>query len=82
MCRDNPITRAIELAGLQQISRVCGVTYQAVRKWEKAGRLPRTEWTGETNYADSILSLQVVSKEMTKADFGLRACGSESQVAA
>lgn len=30
------------------------VTYQAVRKWVLAGRLPRTEWTGETNYAAAI----------------------------
>lgn len=32
----------------------CGVSYQSVRKWEKLGRLPRTEWTGETNYSESI----------------------------
>jgi hypothetical protein len=30
------------------------VSYQAVKKWEKAGRLPRTEWTGETNYSTVI----------------------------
>lgn len=30
------------------------VTYQAVRKWAAAGRLPRTEWTGETRYAEAI----------------------------
>lgn len=31
-----------------------GVTYQAIRKWESAGRLPRTEWTGETDHAAKI----------------------------
>ncbi|WP_414446839.1 hypothetical protein AB4851_08650 [Burkholderia sp. 22PA0099] len=30
------------------------VTYQAVRKWVAKGRLPRTDWTGETNYAGAI----------------------------
>jgi len=30
------------------------VTYQAVKKWAVKGRLPRTEWTGESNYAAAI----------------------------
>ena len=30
------------------------VTYQAVMKWVRAGRLPRTEWTGETHYAAAL----------------------------
>lgn len=30
------------------------VSYQAVKKWEAKGRLPRTEWTGETAYAAAI----------------------------
>ncbi|QVN18943.1 hypothetical protein [Burkholderia pyrrocinia] len=30
------------------------VTYQAVRKWIAKGRLPRTEWTGETEYSQAI----------------------------
>lgn len=48
------LTRAIEIVGLQPLARGLGVTYQAVRKWEAAGRLPRTEWTGETEYAEKI----------------------------
>jgi len=50
----NQITRAIEIVGLAELAKACGVTYQAVRKWEAAGRLPRTEWTGETHYASAI----------------------------
>ncbi|WP_043614420.1 YdaS family helix-turn-helix protein [Chromobacterium violaceum] len=50
----NLITQAIELVGLQPLAQACGVTYQAVRKWEKRNRLPRTDWTGETNYAAAI----------------------------
>lgn len=30
------------------------VTYQAVMKWARQGRLPRTEWTGETAYAEAL----------------------------
>lgn len=50
----NPITRAIEIVGLKELASECKVTYQAVRKWEAAGRLPRTEWTGETHHAKTI----------------------------
>lgn len=50
----NLITKAIEIAGLLPIAKECGVTYQAVRKWEEQGRMPRTEWTGETNHSEKI----------------------------
>lgn len=30
------------------------VTYQAMLKWLRKGCLPRTEWTGETHYAQAI----------------------------
>lgn len=51
---ENLITKAIAIVGLQKLARLLGVTYQAVRKWEAKGRLPRTEWTGETDYAAQI----------------------------
>lgn len=51
---ENLITKAIEIVGLQKLARLLGVTYQAIRKWEAKGRLPRTEWTGETDYAAQI----------------------------
>lgn len=54
MTKTNLITRAIEIAGLQQVAAACGVSYQAVRKWEASGRLPRTEWTGESRHAEAI----------------------------
>ncbi len=43
--------------GIREVSVACEVTYEAVRKWVAAGRLPRTDWTGETNYADLICNL-------------------------
>ena len=50
----NDLDRAVDLLGLQPLARLCGVSYQAVRKWQRAGRMPRTEWTGETDYAHRI----------------------------
>lgn len=50
----NLITQAIELTGLTRLARACGVTYQSVKRWETRGRVPRTDWTGETDYASSI----------------------------
>jgi len=50
----NLISQAIEIVGLQAIAQACGVSYQAVRKWERKNRLPRTDWTGETSYSAAI----------------------------
>jgi len=56
-----PLQQAIAVIGIKKATRGiaivasrCGVSYQAVRKWYNAGRLPRTEWTGETRYAEII----------------------------
>ncbi len=53
----HPLSEAIRLLGLSRLAKELGVTYQAVRKWEAKRRLPRTEWTGETNYAERIEQL-------------------------
>lgn len=57
----NPIARAIEIIGgpVETARRVAAATdkpisYQAVDKWAKSGRLPRTDWTGETRYAEIL----------------------------
>lgn len=54
MTAPNLISKAISIVGLSRLARECNVTYQALRKWERQGFLPRTEWTGETNYAEVI----------------------------
>lgn len=50
-----------EHGGLSRIADVCKVTYQAVRRWERSGRFPRTEHIpeelGGTTYAKRIASL-------------------------
>lgn len=55
----NPLTRAIQQidGGVNAIAQACEVTYQSVRKWERAGRLPRSEFVGETDYAKRIEAL-------------------------
>lgn len=52
----NPLSRAIEAVpgGRRRIAKACAVSYQAVQKWEQAGRLPRSEFSGETAYAKTI----------------------------
>lgn len=53
---NNPVTRSIDALGLLPLARACGVSYQAVRKWERLGRFPRTEWTGETSYIGCVIA--------------------------
>ena len=36
------------------VAEVCGLTPKAVYKWLERGSLPRTEFTGETEYAEKI----------------------------
>ena len=51
----NILTQAIEEAGgITAVAAAVGKTYVAVYKWTVNGQLPRTEWTGETNYARII----------------------------
>lgn len=52
--KENLITQAIKVVGLTKLAKQCGVTYQSVRRWEQKARLPRSEWTGETDYATQI----------------------------
>lgn len=44
---------AVKLAGgLGKVSALCGVSKQAVDKWIQNQKLPRTEYTNETKYAE------------------------------
>lgn len=39
------------------LADACGVSPRAVYKWLKTGRLPRTDYTGETQYSKVISEL-------------------------
>ncbi|MDM9612464.1 hypothetical protein QU617_15295 [Pseudomonas guariconensis] len=46
---------AIESAGGPiAAAAACGVSRQSVDKWISKARLPRTEYTGETSYAEAL----------------------------
>lgn len=52
----NPILRkaAHEVGGINKLANTCGVRVSAAWRWVQRGHLPRTEWTGETRYAELI----------------------------
>lgn len=63
----NGLEKALELAGGQTgLANIVGLTPQAVQKWVANGCLPRTEWTGETNYAEQIA--QSLDFKVTKSE--------------
>lgn len=53
---------AIKAGGIGVLAKELDLTYQAIRKWQRQNRLPRTEWTGETKYAEKIEALTGIPK--------------------
>ncbi len=52
------LKKAIDAAGgVVAVAQACEKSPRAVYKWLSAGRLPRTEYTGETIYAQRICDL-------------------------
>lgn len=54
------------LGSFAKVGKLCNVSGKAVMKWAIAGRPPRTEYTGETNYAE-LISIATCGK-VSKAD--------------
>jgi hypothetical protein len=54
----NHLQEAIDMldirAPIKVASDACGVTTRTVHNWIKNGCLPRTEYTGETHYAEAL----------------------------
>ncbi|MDH1690842.1 hypothetical protein [Acinetobacter junii] len=49
----NPIQQAIDaVGGRTSAAALLGISYVAVRKMAEKGVLPRTDYTGETKYAE------------------------------
>lgn len=62
------LKKAIEDAGgAAAVALACGKTPRAVYKWLSAGCLPRTEYTGETKYAERIAALAKANGKSFKA---------------
>ena len=52
---DNPIEQVIKhFGGKTEVADIVGLSYMAINKWEKKGRFPRTDYTGETGYAQKL----------------------------
>ncbi|WHL26248.1 hypothetical protein [Pseudomonas juntendi] len=52
------LKKAIDAAGgVAAVAQACEKSPRAVYKWLSAGRLPRTDYTGETSYAQRICAL-------------------------
>jgi len=62
------IIELIEKKGQTAIANICRVSQPAVFKWSVTGRLPRTEWTGETNYAEKIFNAYGIAIEPFKPE--------------
>ncbi|MGP3593088.1 hypothetical protein [Vagococcus sp. WN89Y] len=51
----NPVELAVEAVGGQSAAaKICGKSAVAIHKWVKSGRLPRTEYTKKTRYAEML----------------------------
>lgn len=44
------------VGGIGSAAKICKRSYQALNKWRLAASLPRTEYTGETQYAALLAS--------------------------
>lgn len=53
MQMNEALQEAVRKLGLRGVANATGRRYQAVQQWLERG-LPRTEYTGETNYAELI----------------------------
>ncbi|HHZ8330841.1 TPA: hypothetical protein ACWMBB_006645 [Pseudomonas aeruginosa] len=46
-----------DAGGVTAVALACGLSPRAIYKWISAGSMPRTEYTGETDYAKKIARL-------------------------
>ncbi|OZY42200.1 hypothetical protein CJF43_07245 [Pseudomonas fragi] len=65
-----PLKKSIDDAGgVPDVAAACQVSPRAVYKWLSAESLPRTEYTGETDYAKRIADLATAKGKPFEADW-------------
>ncbi|WP_285435600.1 hypothetical protein [Pseudomonas sp. fls2-241-R2A-110] len=77
-----PLKKSIDDAGgVPAVALACGKTPRAIYKWLVAGSLPRTEYTGETQYANKIAELAAARGKPFEADWLLAEAHPKKSVA-
>ena len=70
----NAIAFAFEaVGGIGAAAKVCERSYQALNKWRLAACLPRTDYTGETRYAELLATAAQKNGHSFKAAWLLEA---------
>ena len=61
------------VGGIGAAAKVCNRSYQALNKWRLAASLPRTDYTGETQYAVLLATAAKQRGNAFEADWLLNA---------
>ncbi|MFS0827625.1 hypothetical protein [Pseudomonas phoenicis] len=56
-----------DAGGVAAVALACGKSRRAIYKWLSSGCLPRTDYTGETKYAEKIAALAKAKGKPFKA---------------
>ncbi|MGJ8518061.1 hypothetical protein LMG33810_002424 [Carnimonas sp. LMG 33810] len=55
--------------GIEASARACGLSPRALYKWASRNSLPRTEYTGETKYAEVLAELSGIPTDVIRKSF-------------
>ncbi|WP_433899390.1 hypothetical protein [Pseudomonas sp. PSE1(2024)] len=78
-----PLKKSIDAAGgVSAVAMACGKTPRAVYKWLEADALPRTDYTGETQYAKKIAELAAAKGKTFDVDWLLSEAQPKKSLAA
>ncbi|WP_124372587.1 hypothetical protein [Pseudomonas chlororaphis] len=57
------------VGGIGAAAKVCDRSYQALNKWRQSACLPRTDYTGETRYAELLAAAAKEKGNEFKSDW-------------
>lgn len=55
--------------GVYEVAKILNITARAIYKWSDKNSLPRTEYTGESNYAEKLSEISGVPTDEIKEKF-------------